>query len=359
MTENIVMDAFNHISALEKKLEKVNDKLKYETDALALCKKNIENDKNYKYCNDQFKASEQTRDKIIAAAKKAIATAEANIKAANDAYEYRQSYLNLEIKRIEETYENKQKNKKSALLIAERDSLVLEINAKKKEANDGAIYFQKIQLEKMKNEAAARLAAEKAAEERKRAEDLEKFNRERAMVKAQEEQRARQRTEEAKKQYAEESKRGGLKLPPPPPLISAPVVNEIMSSVNRFLSMSLEEYSDIGERMRRNPDDFEERDIDDHDNAWYEKFEALEMQEKAALDEKVQGWNKKYEAMSFDALVAIDPSNMSEKEAGIISKVMIVKEREAKNRAAIASVGAAPKIKMMPKQVVNRVAPVY
>jgi hypothetical protein len=41
-----------------------------------------------------------------------------------------------------------------------------------------------------------------------------------------------------------------------------------------------------------------------------------------------------------------------------MSKVMMAKEREAKNRAAIASVAAAPKIKMMPKQI-SRVAPVY
>ena len=331
-----IVQGFNRLSGLEKRLEKVVASLKVEKDAHAMTIDDIETDKGYSFFKDAIEKAEITHIK--------------RVKEADEAYHNTVAYYEREIEKLKDKYTNSvPKSKRYRSLVAEKDSLEHETTTLRRQLGEASIMQQKMMADKMKKEAEQRLAAEKAAEEKKKAEDLENFNRERAMIKAQEEQRARQRVEEAKKQYA-------AAVPPPPK--SAAVVNEIMSSSNRFLSMSVEEYGDIGEQMRSRPDDYNERDIDDYGAAWDIKFCALEMKEKAAMEEKVQGWNKKYEAMTFDALVAIDPSNMSEKEAGVISKVMMAKERDAKNRAAIASVGAAPKIKMMPKQI-SRVAPVY
>jgi len=66
----------------------------------------------------------------------------------------------------------------------------------------------------------------------------------------------------------------------------------------------------------------------------------------------------RFGGMSFDELNTLLPS-IKQEDMGAYMAALDAADRDRKNRAAIASVGAAPRIKMMPKQVVNRVMPVY
>jgi len=66
----------------------------------------------------------------------------------------------------------------------------------------------------------------------------------------------------------------------------------------------------------------------------------------------------RFGGMSFEELNTL-ASSIKDEDMGAYVAALDAADRDRKNRAAIASVGAAPRIKMMPKQVVNRVAPVY